>query len=183
MNKKSLWALLFSMMFLFAVEDDGAGGGDDSEEHFEEGDIGDFEIEDDEPEEKQEAKKQDIPPDNETSKLEERIESLEAEKAQQEAEREVLAETDRLKSQYKGFDIEKIADKLKGMTEQEQALYNNPAGWEALHLKFFNDSEARDMFDPGRKVSTEPFDLDKSYEVMHQGGSGAVAEILRNARG
>lgn len=179
------WLLaLFSMMLFSGIVDDEGGGGDVE--------IDDFEIDDEEPgaeegdnEGGEKVEKPDNPPDEkkeDEEDLKKRLEALEREKEQADAEKAVVAATTALKEKYGDFDIEKIAGKLKAMTPEEQEAYNNPVGWEALHLKYFAKEDVSDPFDPGRSTSDAPFDVEKAYERVQKGDKKAVLDLFANAK-
>ena len=181
------WLLvLFSMMLFSGIVDDEGGGADADE-------IDDFEIDDENLDDdggeggekndggEEKAEKPDNPPD-ETEELKKRLEALEREKEQADAEKAVVAATTALKEKYRDFDIEKIAEKLKAMPKEEQEMYNNPVGWEALHLKYFAKADVSDPFDPGRSTSDAPFDVEKAYERVQKGDKKAVLDLFAHAK-
>ncbi len=180
MRRNSFWALLFSMLFFYVTDDDGAGGGDDDA-----GDIDDFEIDDSdleiEDDKKEEEKKEEkSEPPNEVLK---ELESLKAFQQQVEAEKAVVAAVGEISKEYPDFDIEKITEYLKKLPPEEQERYNDPKGWELIHLKHFHKSKAEfDPFDSGRGATKEPFDFDKAYERLEKGDRSVVADLIANSR-
>ena len=181
MRKNSFWAFLFSMLFFSIVEDDAGGDGDEDLD-----DIGDFEIEDDDLEnddDKKEDKKEDEksePPNDEVLK---ELESLKAFQEQVEAEKAVVAAVSEISKEYPDFDIEKITEHLKALPKEEQERYNDPKGWELIHLKHFHKQKAAfDPFDSGRGATKEPFDFDKAYEKLEKGDRSVMADLIANSR-
>jgi len=181
MRRNSLWALLLSMLF-FSVTGDDAGGGNDDEGVE---DIDDFEIDDEaldgDDEKKEEVKGEEISePPNDVLK---ELESLKAFQQQVEAEKAVVAAVSEISKEYPDFDIEKISDFLKKLPEEEQERYNDPKGWELIHLKHFHRSKAEfDPFDSGRGATKEPFDFEKAYERLEKGDRSVVADLIANSR-
>jgi len=166
------------MLFFFAVDDDGAGGGDEDDK-----DIGDFDITDDDEDDKDKKlddKKEDDPPDDKESDA---LAELQAFKAEIENERAVVAATNELLEKHPDFDITKIAEKIKGMNADEQEKFNNPLGWELLHLQHFQKKAVEfDPFDTGRGASKEPFDFSGAFEKLDKGDRSVVADLIANSR-
>jgi hypothetical protein len=174
--KNSLFAfflVLFSMCFFRVVDDDGSGA-----------DIEDFDIDDidddkDKDQEEEKIEKVDDPPDDDSDAIEE----LKAFKNEIENERAIVTATNELVAKHSDFDITKIAEKIKGMEPDEQEKFNNPLGWELLHLQHFQKRAVEfDPFDTGRGASKEPFDFDGAYEKLGKGDRSIVADLIANSR-
>jgi len=180
------FALCMSMLFMFAVADEGGGAGGDD----------DFLIDEPEPTPKDpEAPKdpepvkkvEEKPPlqtelDEETKK---KIEDLEADKASRDVEKAISAAVDGIKAEYPDFDIEKVSAFLQEMhkTNPEKAeAYNTPAGWEAVWLKNFAAREEDGTFDPGRNNADEPFDFEQTKKAALNGSKKAKQALFENAK-
>lgn len=186
MNRKfgifAFFAFLFSMMLFRVVDDDGVGADD----------IGDFVIEDDEPESKQQAEQQEEPnvKPKEIEEIENKeIEELKAFKEELERERAVNEAVAELTEKYPSFDVNKIVTELQRIAKEEgedkaEAL-NNPLGWENLYLTKFKKDEDDNTpaFDRGRAEPKEPFDFKKGYERAYSGDKQSIDALLENSKG
>lgn len=89
-----------------------------------------------------------------------------------------------VKKLYPDFDGEKIKNKLQEMEDKEAGSsdrYNNPAGWEALHLRYFQTKEVdNDDIDLGRKEQ-EKFDFNDAMEKATKGDDASIEALLNNS--
>jgi len=167
---------------LFRVVDDDGVGADD---------IGDFVIEDDEPESKQQAEQQEphVKP-KEIEEIENKeIEELKAFKEELERERAVNEAVAELTEKYPSFDVNEIVTELQRIAKEEgedkaEAL-NNHLGWENLYLTKFKKDEDDNTpaFDRGRAEPKEPFDFKKGYERAYSGDKQSIDALLENSKG
>ena len=169
------------MLFFRAVDEDGIGGDD----------IDDFDIDLDEDEEgdntkEKEIEKQDKPPEEGENELQKRVNELEAFHGEVLADRALKQVEIAMKKDYPSFDMDKIGGKLREIAKDNAELaeqYNNPAGFEAIHLKFFQQKQAEfDPFDAGRSGTQEPFNFDKAYEKLEKGDRTVVRDLIKNSR-
>lgn len=178
---KRLFALWMSMMVFFIVDDEGIGEGDFLiDDEFEEPEIPDEVIE--EAGKKEKPAEEDKPKDDETA---ERLSELEAFKQEADIKKAIDSAVEGIQSEYKEFDIEKVAGFLKEMHKKDPEKaesYNTPAGWEAIWLKNFAKSDEEGTFDPGRNNAEEPFEFDKVQKTALGGDKRAMKLLFENAK-
>jgi len=113
------------------------------------------------------------------------LEELRAFKEEAQMKQAIEDASDALREEYPSFDLEKISTLLKEMHKSDPAKaerYNNPRGWETLHLKHFEGSEEEGSFLPGRKSAVEPFEFEKTQKMALDGDKRAMQKLFDNAK-
>jgi len=180
---KGFYFLFLSMLFFRIVDNSGAGG--------DIGDIGDFEIEDeDEPIQTPKEKPKEIEgiEDDEIATLKAELEETKAWREEQIQKEATTLAIDELQGKYPDFDVNKIIEYLQHVAKEEGAEkadeINNPIGWENIYLtKFRKKDEVDTLFDRGRGEAKEPFDFKKGFEKALNGDKESLAELLENSKG
>lgn len=177
MRKFSLFKILGVLgMFGLSVDGgDGGGGGDNSPADAGK-QLGDEDIKDDDVLDAKDDKYKD---------LESKVKYLEDNFSKKEQEEAVNNAVANIKTDYPSFDENKIIDKLKEIQKtdpKKAAALNNPAGWELLHLKYFEPKDVgNDDFDSGRKNKDTPFDHDEALSKAQTGDTKALSALYENS--
>lgn len=177
MRKFSLFKILGVLgMFGLSVDGGDGGGGDDNPPAEGGNPLGDVEIKDD-----------DIldGKDDKYKELESRVKNLDEIVSKKQKEEAVTTAIAGIKTDYPAFDESKIIDKLKEIQKTDPtkaAALNNPAGWELLHLKYFQPKYVvNDDFDSGRNNKNEPFDHDEALSKAKTGDTKALSALYENS--
>lgn len=177
MKKFSLFRILGALgMFGLSIDGgDGGGGGDNPPA----GDnpLGDEDIKDNDV--------LDGDKDNKLKDLESKVKSLDEIVTKKQQEEAVNTAVSNIKKDYPTFDDKKILDKLNEINKTDpkraEAL-NNPAGWELLHLKYFQPKDVdNDDFDGGRNNKNTPFDHDEAMGKAKTGDTKALSALYENS--
>ena len=174
MKKYNFFQLLIALGLFgkYAVSDDGAGMDQDERDEF------DIDIEDDEIEQEEKPKeepKKEEPKDN--KKLEEatkRLEALEREIAEQNAQKEFDNAINEIKSKHNDFDKDKVHQYLKELHKkdpQKAEELNSKVGWELIWVNELKPKEVEnDNPNFGRNIDP----IDRANEVLEQVVKGGV---------
>lgn len=186
MNRYGVFAVfvsLFSMMLFRVVDDDGVGADD----------IGDFTIEDDEPESNEKAEQKEEPTTTKPKEIEEvenqEMAELIAFKKRIETEQATNEALEFLTDKYPSFSPKEIISELQRIEKEEGKdvadMLNNPLGWENLYLTKFrkDEDDGPPAFDRGRAEVKEPFDFDEAMIKAREGDEDAQIEIFKNSKG
>lgn len=181
MKKFSLFKILGVLgMFGLSVDGgDGGGGGSDTppantppaDNSHRDADISDDDLKEND--------------DSKIKDLEEKLKNLDEIVSKDVQQKAVDNAVKNIKTDYPSFDETKIIDKLKEIqkTDPKRAeSLNNPAGWELLHLKFFQTREVdNDDFDAGRNNKNEPFNYDEALVKAKTGDTKALSALYENS--
>ncbi len=112
------------------------------------------------------------------------LEDLREDKKNRDHENTINSIFHNLKKDYPDIDRSKVENKLKEIAKDnpdEAKRLNNPAGFELLHIKYFQTNDpGNDDFNPGREEK-EKFDFDETYDKFQKGDRKSVNKLLDNA--
>lgn len=177
MRKFSLFKILGVLgMFGLSVDGGDGGGGGDNPPADEGKQLGDEDIKDNDVLDDKDDKYKD---------LESKVKTLDEIISKEQKEKAVNTAVAGIKTDYPTFDESKIIDKLKEIQKTDSAkaaALNNPAGWELLHLKYFEPKNVdNDDFDGGRNNKKEPFDHDEALSKAKTGDTKALSALYENS--
>ena len=164
----SVFSFLFSFLTLFIVDPKDGGGSDDTKDGEGDGSGG---SDDSSTGDGDSSGGSDDPKDGEESELQ-RLKRIVYENERIKAVTSVVSE---IKSRLKDFDENKIRNyllELKKTDPQKAEQFNNPVGWELIHLQHFADKEVdNDYFNHGRGGES----VDRSAEIYARVKNGGVS--------
>lgn len=177
-NVFMLWGFLAAFgIFGFFIDGDGAGGSDTKEDEHDKFDVPiKEEVEKEVEKEVKEEKK--YPQSDEIAK---RLEDAEQKLLEMEEQKTVQNEIKKLSKKHKGFDSQKVKEKLEEIAKTDSDLaemYNNPIGWENLWINDLAPKKVEnDQPEYGRNVDP----VERRDEILQKVQSGGIASLDEKA--